>query len=61
MQGHVFALGGAADANGDYQLFRWTGYDWYNVGATGYTIAVDNEGHPWLTKKNGDIYRNLSL
>lgn len=61
LQGHVFALGGTANANGDYQLFRWTGYDWYDVGATGYTVAVDNQGHPWLTKKNGDIYRNLSL
>ncbi|MFC4210349.1 M57 family metalloprotease [Pedobacter lithocola] len=61
VNGHIFALGGNENASGDYQLFRWTGYDWYDIGTTGYNVAVDNQGHPWIAKKNGELYRNQSL
>ncbi|MCX2492297.1 M57 family metalloprotease [Pedobacter sp. PF22-3] len=58
---NIFLLGGAADANGNYQLFRWTGYDFYDMGYRGYKVGMDGIGHPWVAKKNGGIYRNLSL
>jgi hypothetical protein len=58
---NIFLLGGAPDANGNYQLFRWTGYDFYDMGYRGYKVGVDGIGHPWVAKKNGYIYRNLTL
>lgn len=53
--GSVFAIGGAAEANG-YGIYHWKGNGWDKVPGAAVRISVDGKGRPWAINSNDEIY-----
>jgi len=44
-----------------YPIKRYTGNDWYKVTGACTTLVVDDEGYPWQTTVQGQIWMNTKL
>lgn len=52
----VWALGYSADNQGNSQVYKRSGSEWYADNAAGIGIDVDPIGTPWIFNRQGEIY-----
>lgn len=55
--GSIWVIGTTEQPGGNYEIFKWNGFDWAKVDGLGVKIAVDNTGAPWVLTAKGEIYK----